>query len=156
MNPSARIMVVGQNPGLQEVSQGEPFVGQSGKIFNEILNEIVGIDRGSLYISNVVRCYTPKNRKPKQQELDNCRGFLDREIEIVNPDVVIALGSFAFKQLTGMSGIMKHCGEVVVSPRYRVQVVAMLHPSPLNMNNPDRRKLFEKSMRTVVDLLKDG
>lgn len=142
MNPDAKIMVVGQNPGRDEVAAGEPFVGASGQYFNKILQDVVGITRKDLYVSNVVRCYTPDNRKPKSSEVENCRPFLDREVELVDPEIIVALGGPALRQLTGVNGIMKHCGEMIFSPRYKKFVLAMLHPSPLNMNNPERREMF--------------
>jgi DNA polymerase len=134
---------------------GEPFVGPSGKVFEEALNRIVGLKREDLYITNTVKCYTKNNRKPMQSEVDNCRDFLDLEMKLVQPKVAVALGSFAFKALTGMSGIMKHCGEVVISPRYRIRVVAMLHPSPYNTNNPERKKMFELAMKKLAEVLRD-
>jgi len=153
MNGTAQIMVVGQNPGMDEVYQGTPFVGDSGKVFDAALQDVLGIHRSSLYITNVVKCYTPKNRKPTQPELDACRSFLDREVEMVKPKVIIALGGFAFKQLTGMSGIMKHCGETVFSPRYGVNVLALLHPSPFNTNHPERRMMFFSGLEKLREYL---
>jgi DNA polymerase len=155
MNLNAEVMVVGQNPGADEVGIGEPFVGPSGKVFEEALGRIVGLSRDDLYITNTVKCYTKGNRKPTQSEVDNCRDFLDLEMKLVQPKVAVALGSFAFKALTGMSGIMKHCGKVVVSPRYGVRVVAMLHPSPYNTNSPERREMFELAMGKLAEVLKE-
>lgn len=155
MNIDAEVVIVGQNPGADEVAMGEPFVGPSGKVFEEALNRIVGLKREDLYITNTVKCYTKNNRKPMQSEIDNCRDFLDLEMKLVQPKVAVALGSFAFKALTGMSGIMKHCGEVVISPRYGIRVVAMLHPSPYNTNNPERKKMFELAMKKLAEVLRD-
>lgn len=155
MNIDARIMVVGQNPGAEEVERGEPFVGASGRFFDKAVDEVLDLKRDDLYISNVVRCYTPGNRKPSWGEIENCGDFLDREVKMVQPKVMVALGAFAFKQLTGMSGIMKHCGEMVFSPRHGVFVLALLHPSPYNTNDPERREMFYKGLRTLREHL-DG
>jgi DNA polymerase len=141
MNCSARLMVVGQNPGRDEVEKAEPFVGVSGGIWDHAASA-AGMSRSDFYFSNVLRCYTPGNRKPFQEELDACRMFLDREIEILRPRLIVALGSHAFKALTGMSGIMKHVGETVFSPRYRTSVFPLLHPSPLNTNVPEKMAMF--------------
>jgi len=149
----AEVMVVGQNPGAEEAKFGFPFVGPSGKMFDEAMKRLVGLERKDLYVTNVVKCYTNGNRKPTQAEVDACRDFLDLEVKLVQPKVVIALGSFAFKAMTGMSGIMKHCGEVVASPRYMVPVVVMLHPSPFNTNHPERKEMFEDGMRARADFL---
>jgi len=138
----AHIMVVGQNPGYYEVQQGIPFVGLSGKFFDRALKDVVGVDRKMLYISNVIRCKTPNNRSPNPIEIENCEVFLRREIEILKPKVVLTLGGFALQKLTGISGIMKCHGEMQMSPRYGIEVLPLLHPSPLNMNNARKKKMF--------------
>lgn len=143
------IMVVGQNPGSEEVKRGEPFVGASGRFFNEAAKGIIGLERSAFYISNVCRCFSPGNRQPTRQELDACRPILDEEIRIIKPTLIIALGSVAFERLTGMHGIMKHHGETVVSPRYLTPVIALLHPSPYNTNNPTNREMFHDGLRKV-------
>lgn len=153
MNHTAQIMIVGQNPGRDEVEKREPFVGMAGKRFDEILTEVVGISRSELYISNAVRCYTPGNRKPTQDEEDNCREFLDEEMVMIKPKIVVALGSVAFKQLTGMNGIMKHHGSVTYSIKYNVPVLPVLHPSPLNMNSPERGKAFHEDLLKLKGLV---
>lgn len=149
MNWNAKIMVVGQNPGWDEMRLKEPFVGASGKVFEKEIRDVVGIDRSMLYISNVVRCYTPQNRKPTDLELENCRFILDREIEILQPRIIIALGAMAFAQLTGMNQIMRHQGEVIFSPRYRLPIMVVLHPSPFNMNNPERKQSFLSALKNL-------
>ena len=155
MNTKARIMVVGQNPGRTEVEQGVPFVGPSGTFFDKAIEEI-GLSRDDLYVSNVVRCFTPGNRAPRDAEMESCRYFLDREAAIVDPVVIVALGSPAFKQLTGMSGIMKHVGDKAFSPRYGVYVVPLLHPSPYNTNSPERRELFFKGLKVLKEFLDEN
>ena len=155
MNIEAEVMVVGQNPGADEVGMGEPFVGASGHVFNDALERIVGLKRKDVYITNVVKCYTQANRKPTQAEVDNCCDFLDLEVKLVQPKVIVALGALAFKATTGMSGIMKHCGEVLVGPRYLTPVIAMLHPSPYNTNNPERREMFFAAMEELAKTMKE-
>lgn len=153
MNPDARIMVVGQNPGADEVAEATPFVGKSGKTFDDRMWDLAGLDRMDMYITNVVHCYTPGNRRPTQQEMDNCQGFLDKEVELVDPELLIALGACAFKMLTGMSGIMKHCGEAVASPRYMRPVIALPHPSPHNTNHPERKQIFDNAVAKVGEFM---
>ena len=155
MNTKARIMAVGQNPGKDEVAQGIPFVGVSGQFFDEAIKSI-GLSREDFYISNIVRCYTPDNRPPTLSELDNCRTFLDQEIAIVKPKVIVALGSLAFKQLTGMSGIMKHHGTQILSARYLLPVIPILHPSPLNTNHPDKRRMFMDGLLALKKYLDES
>jgi uracil-DNA glycosylase len=148
MNTDFKAMVVGQNPGRDEVEQGIPFVGVSGKFFDSAI-ETVGLSRDDFYISNVVKCYTPNNRTPSDTELENCRKFLDIEIKLIKPPLIVALGSLAFRQLTGMRGIMKHHGSPILSLRYGVPVIPLLHPSPLNTNHPDRRRMFIDGLKKV-------
>ncbi len=156
MNSGVDVMVVGQNPGREEVEKKEPFVGASGKFFDEVIADVLGITRGALYISNTIRCFTPGNRTPYQSEIDNCRYFLDREIAIVKPKVIVSLGAPAFKQLTGMGGITKHHGEVIVSLRYRVPVLPLFHPSPYNMNDPVKREMFRSALAKLKEVLDAG
>jgi len=155
MNPEADIMVVGQNPGSEEVVLGTPFVGASGKVFDEVVSQETGLKREDLYITNIVHCHTPDNRKPVKSEMVNCERFLDEEIKIVRPKVIVALGGIAFERLTGMRGIMKHVGDVVMSIRYMTPVVVVLHPSPYNTNSPDRREMFVSGVRTLGKVVED-
>jgi DNA polymerase len=148
MNADALYMVVGQNPGREEAALQEPFVGISGKMFNQLVEEVMDMKRADFYISNTCRCFTPGNRRPSVAEVDRCQTFLDREVKILKPKLIIALGGPAFEQLTGMHGIMKHHGNPVFSPRYCVHVFPLLHPSPLNLNDPAKLELF------VADLMK--
>jgi DNA polymerase len=153
MNPDAKVIAVGQNPGWEEVCQGIPFVGSSGKTMTAAFEALAGVKREDVYVTNTCHCFTVGNRKPTDEEVMNCRYFIEREFDIVRPVIAVALGSLAFKELTGMSGIMKHSGEIVFSVRYKVQVIAMLHPSPLNTNMPEKRKLFEDSIAKLKGFL---
>jgi DNA polymerase len=155
MNTTAKIMVVGQNPGREEVERKEPFVGEAGRRFDAAVKDILGMSRSDFYICNTVRCFTPGNRKPFDNEVENCQPFLDWEIKLVQPKIIVALGAVAFKQLTGMSGVMKHHGQVFTSLRYRVLVMPIIHPSPLNTNNPERREAFYSDLRKLKEFL-DG
>ena len=152
----SKIMIIGQNPGRDEVSKGEPFVGISGKFFDSSVLAILKLKREDLYISNTVKCFTPDNRKPFQVEIDNCRYLLDKEIELLQPIVIIALGGPAFQQLTGMNGIMKHHGKPIFSPRYKTFVIPVIHPSPLNTNRPDMRAIFFDDLKSVGDFLNEN
>ena len=153
MNVKSTVMVVGQNPGRDEVRQGEPFVGASGEFFNKAIKEHLDMERSAFYISNTLRCYTLGNRKPTVAELDACRPILDEEIRILKPVLIIALGSVAFERLTGMNGITKHHAEFIISPRYLVTVLPLLHPSPYNTNNPVHRETFYKGLKKVREFL---
>lgn len=154
MNCAAEIMVVGQNPGRDETERAEPFVGVSGKLFDQLTLEVLGLSRSAFYISNCVRCFTPGNRKPFPEEVASCETFLDREIQALCPKLVVSLGAPAFEQLTGTHGIMKHHGNPTFSPRHKLFVFPMLHPSPLNMNDPVKREMFISDLRKLEQFLK--
>lgn len=97
-DPQARLMFVGEGPGFHEDRQGEPFVGQAGKLLNELLGQI-GLTRGDVYIANVVKCRPPENRDPAPDEIEACTPKLMRQIEIIRPQVICTLGRFATKLL---------------------------------------------------------
>jgi uracil-DNA glycosylase family 4 len=98
-NPEAGLMLVGEGPGEQEDRQGLPFVGRSGQLLDRLLLEELGIDRRSCYIANVVKCRPPGNRDPEADEVAACRPWLERQLELVSPRVVVTLGNFATKLL---------------------------------------------------------
>jgi uracil-DNA glycosylase len=81
--------------------------------------------------------------------MGNCRYYLDKEVYLLQPKIIIALGGPAFTQLTGMTGIMKHHGDHIFSPRYKTVVVPVLHPSPLNTNHPDKRMMFFEDLESA-------
>jgi uracil-DNA glycosylase family 4 len=97
-SPVADVMIVGEGPGQQEDEQGLPFVGRSGQLLETLLAEI-GLRREDVYIANVVKCRPPGNRDPRPDEIDACKGFLRRQIELVDPIVVVTLGNFSTKLL---------------------------------------------------------
>lgn len=106
-SPDARVMVVGEGPGQQEDEQGVPFVGRSGQLLVRLLGEI-GFDRDDVYIANVVKCRPPRNRDPQPDEIDACKPYLARQIELVDPAVVVTVGNFSSKLLLGTTtGITK-------------------------------------------------
>lgn len=94
----ADILIVGEAPGQQEDEQGLPFVGRSGQLLNKLLGEI-DLERDDVYIANVVKCRPPGNRDPRPDEVDACKGYLKRQIELIDPTVVITLGNFSTKLL---------------------------------------------------------
>ncbi len=98
-DPTADLMFVGEGPGREEDRLGEPFVGRSGKLLDRLLVEEIGIDRTSCYIANVVKCRPPQNRDPLPEEISACRPYLERQIEIIQPRVVVTLGNFATRLL---------------------------------------------------------
>ena len=104
-NPKAELMFVGEGPGADEDEQGEPFVGRAGQLLNNMI-KAMGITREQVYIANVVKCRPPGNRTPERDECDICSPFLMRQIAVIKPKVVVALGAVAAKTLLAMSSSM--------------------------------------------------
>jgi DNA polymerase len=98
-NPRADLMVVGEGPGRDEDLQGRPFVGRSGQLLDRLLKEEIGVLRPDVYIANVVKCRPPGNRDPLPQEIASCRPYLDQQISLIAPKVLLTLGNFATKAL---------------------------------------------------------
>ncbi|MHB8329393.1 MAG: uracil-DNA glycosylase [Acidimicrobiales bacterium] len=95
----AELMFVGEAPGREEDLQGEPFVGRSGKLLDKLMRQEIGIDRSGCYIANVVKCRPPGNRDPLPEEITSCRPYLEAQIELIAPTVVVTLGNFATRLL---------------------------------------------------------
>ena len=93
-NPQARLMFVGEAPGADEDIQGEPFVGRAGQLLTKII-ESIGLKREDVYIANVIKCRPPGNRNPEPDEVSTCQPFLFRQIDLIQPRVIVALGTFA-------------------------------------------------------------
>jgi uracil-DNA glycosylase len=98
-NPRAPVMFVGEGPGREEDRLGEPFVGRSGKLLDKLMVQEMGLDRRGCYIANVVKCRPPDNRDPLPDEIASCRPYLEAQLEIINPTVVVTLGNFATRLL---------------------------------------------------------
>jgi len=139
--PDARVMFIGEGPGAEEDRTGRPFVGQAGRLLDRMV-VAMGFQRGQTYIANVVKCRPPGNRDPKEDEIAACSEFLDRQIELIRPDVIVALGRFAANRLTGtdkplgaLRGRWSH---------YKgVPLLATYHPAYLLRTPKDKRKVWQ-------------
>src|SRR5580658_7200519 len=98
-DPKARLLFVGEGPGREEDLEGEPFVGRSGKLLDRLMLEEIGLTRAQCYIANVVKCRPPQNRDPAPEEIEACRPYLEEQITLINPSVVVTLGNFATRLL---------------------------------------------------------
>jgi DNA polymerase len=109
---NADLMFVGEGPGAEEDKQGLPFVGRSGQLLDKLVREEIGLDPAQVYVGNVVKCRPPGNRDPEPDEIEACWPFLDKQIELVDPRVIVTLGNFATKLLLDTkSGITKLRGQ---------------------------------------------
>src|SRR5580700_6907125 len=112
-HPSADLLFVGEGPGREEDLAGEPFVGRSGKLLDRLMWEEIGLTRAECYIANVVKCRPPNNRDPAPDEIEACRPYLEEQITLIDPAVIVTLGNFSTKLLLdSTSGIRSLRGSV--------------------------------------------
>ena len=124
-NPKADLMFIGEAPGRDEDLQGEPFVGRSGKLLDRLMMEELGHDRSGAYIANTVKCRPPGNRDPQPDEIAACRPWLESQLELIDPKVIVTLGNFATRLIlntregiTRMRGREHEWGGRVVVPTF--------------------------------------
>jgi DNA polymerase len=149
----ADLLLVGEGPGKNEDEQGEPFVGRSGSVLDDALGE-AGVLREEVRITNCVRCRPLENRDPKKEELANCRGYLETEIERVDPSLVITLGKVPSEHLLGRSvAITSEAGNIVetrLGDRSQ-RVLLSVHPAATLYDRSQREGFFE-TIETAVDI----
>jgi DNA polymerase len=129
-SPTADLMVVGEGPGREEDLQGRPFVGRSGQLLDRLLLEELGVERSAVYIANVVKCRPPGNRDPLPEEIDACRPWLETQLDLIRPRVILTLGNFATRWLLGTAeGIRRLRGRVYPASRPGIVIVPTYHPA---------------------------
>ncbi|MGU3466835.1 uracil-DNA glycosylase family protein [Methylobacterium sp. C33D] len=155
-SPEARVMFLGEAPGADEDRIGKPFMGRSGQLLDKMM-KAVGLDRTSAYIGNIVPWRPPGNRNPTPQEVAVCRPFVERQIELVDPDIIVCLGAPATQTLTGTKdGILRTRGRLFPYklPNREVKLLATLHPAFL-LRQPVQKRLAWRDFRSLRALL-DG
>jgi uracil-DNA glycosylase family 4 len=156
-NPDAELMFVGEGPGFHEDKQGEPFVGQAGKLLTELLTGI-GLSRADVYIANVVKCRPPENRDPAPDEIEACSPHLMEQIGIIRPKVVCTLGRFATKLLAdtelSMTAIHGKAKERTLAG-VRTLVFPVFHPAAA-LYAPANRQVLEEDFVKLRSLLARG
>jgi DNA polymerase len=140
-DPNAGVMFIGEGPGAEEDRTGRPFVGQAGQLLDRMIFAM-GFKREQVYIANVVKCRPPGNRDPKDDEVAACAGFLDRQIDLIEPTVIVALGKPASRRLTGTS---KPMGALRGRwSKYRgTPLMPVFHPAYLLRNPKAKREVWE-------------
>ena len=140
-NPAADWLIIGEAPGAEEDRRGEPFVGRAGRLLDEMLRAI-GEARSSVFIANVLKCRPPNNRDPKPDESAACRSYLERQIELINPRIILAVGRIAAQQLLAtdapvgrMRGKVHRLGDVPLIVTY--------HPAYLLRSPTQKRKSWD-------------
>jgi uracil-DNA glycosylase len=149
-NPHAKLFLVGEGPGATEDAQGRPFVGQAGNLLNGIL-EAIEVPRDTVYITNIVKCRPPQNRKPLPDEIAACIPYLHRQIEIIKPKVILVLGSTSAE---AMLGVRKSLGELrgKVHTYNGIPLIVTYHPAAL-LRNPNWKKPTWDDVRIARQLL---
>ena len=147
---NAEIMFIGEAPGFYEDQQGRPFVGAAGQFLEELLKEI-GLQREQVFIANVIKCRPPGNREPLPEEIEACKPFLDRQIELLHPRLIVTLGRFSMARafpnarISSIHGQPRKIGGVIYYPMY--------HPAAA-LHQPSLRRDVEEDMRRIPELLK--
>lgn len=146
---NADLMFIGEAPGFHEDQQGRPFVGAAGKFLEELL-ESIGLGRKDVFIANVIKCRPPGNRDPLPEEIEACKRYLDRQIELIQPEMVVTLGRFSMARafpkarISRIHGQPRKVGGVLYYPMY--------HPAAA-LHQPSLRRIIEEDMRRIPELL---
>ena len=150
----APLMVIGEGPGAEEDARGEPFVGAAGKLLDEMLKSVGRTRSDNVYIANVVKCRPPGNRDPEADEVAACRPFLDRQIELLKPSLILALGRIAAQRLLGSNAPLSKLRDALhVYGPASTPVRVSYHPAYLLRTPADKRKSWEdlKQVHRALD-----
>jgi DNA polymerase len=157
-NRQARWMFIGEAPGAEEDRQGEPFVGRAGQLLTSMLRAL-GFAREDVYIANVLKCRPPGNRDPKPEEARACRGYLERQIELVSPTLIVAVGRIAAQNLLETdTPLARLRGQVHALGAERRPVLVTYHPAYLLRSPAEKRKTWQDLLfaRSVFARLERG
>jgi DNA polymerase len=150
-NPDADIVVIGEAPGAEEDLQGEPFVGRAGQLLNRIL-EATGFKREEVYIMNILKCRPPGNRNPLPEEVEKCRPYLEKQLKLINPKIILLLGKVAADALLKTrEPLQKLRGKVHTYKNWKVMVT--FHPAAL-LRNPNWKRPAWEDMQNFRDFYK--
>ena len=146
-NPNAKLVFIGEGPGVEEDRKGQPFVGAAGQLLTRII-EAIKLSRNQVYICNIIKCRPPGNRNPEPDEIKTCFPFLERQIAAIQPDFIIALGTFAAQTLLGTATpISRLRGRF---HEYKgIKIVPTYHPAYL-LRNPDKKRDVWEDMKMLM------
>jgi DNA polymerase len=146
-NPKAKLVFIGEGPGFEEDRKGQPFVGAAGQLLTRIIDAIK-LSRDLVYICNIIKCRPPGNRNPEPDEIKTCFPFLERQISTIQPDYIIALGTFAAQTLLGTATPISR-----LRGRFHdykgIKVVPTYHPAYL-LRNPDKKRDVWEDMKMLM------
>ncbi len=150
-NPRARLVFVGEAPGRDEDLRGEPFVGRAGQLLTEIITKGMRLRREDVYIANVIKCRPPENRNPEPDEVASCEPFLLRQLELIGPEVIVALGKFAVQTLLrSKAPITQLRGRWF--DYHGIKLMPTFHPAYLLRNPADKRLVWEDIQKVMQAL----
>jgi len=150
-NPRARLVFVGEAPGRDEDLKGEPFVGRAGQLLTEIISKGMKLRREDVYIANVIKCRPPENRNPEPDEVDSCEPFLLRQLELIGPEVIVALGKFAVQTLLRVkTPITQLRGRWY--DYHGIKLMPTFHPAYLLRNPGDKRLVWQDIQKVMAEL----
>ncbi len=154
-NPQAELMVIGEAPGADEDAQGEPFVGRAGQLLNNMLKAL-GLERSQVYIANILKCRPPNNREPKPEEAAHCAPYLERQIALVDPRIIVAVGRIAAQNLLQTdTPIGRMRGRVYHFGARAIPVIVTYHPAYLLRSPGEKRKAWA-DLQFAQDVLARG
>jgi DNA polymerase len=156
--PNARIMFIGEGPGADEDAQGRPFVGRAGQLLDKVITAC-GLKRGDVFIGNILKCRPPENRDPRPEEIISCLPYLQRQIEIINPEIIVALGAHAARTLLNTN---KPIGQLrgqfheyyAGIGRAPIKLMATYHTAYLlrNYSQENRKRVWEDMKKVLAEL----
>ena len=157
-DPNARIMFVGEGPGADEDAQGRPFVGRAGQLLDKII-AACGLERSEVFIGNILKCRPPDNRDPRADEIVSCLPYLQRQIEIIDPEIIVALGAHAARTLLNTTKSIgqlrgqfhEYCAGI---GRVPIKLMATYHTAYLlrNYSEENRRRVWEDMKKVLAEL----
>ena len=154
-NPDARLMFIGEAPGREEDLQARPFVGDAGTLLTRLI-EKMGFQRGDVYIANIVKCRPPMNRDPESEEIEACKGFVEGQIKIINPDVIMSLGRIATLTLIGDPKLKITAIRGKFFDYRGIPLMPTFHPAYLMRNPKDKWLTWNDAQKVLERLGKSG
>lgn len=148
-NKNAKIMFIGEGPGADEDAQGIPFVGKAGKLMDKALAGL-GLNREEIYIANIVKCRPPKNRNPEKEEAEACKEYIETQIKLVNPEIIVLLGSVALKNILGEQyGITASRGKWF--EKDGIKILPTFHPAAI-LRDESKKIYFWQDLKMIKNI----
>ena len=150
-NPKTNIMFIGEAPGQNEDSEGRPFIGRAGSMLDRLLKS-VGLSRKDIYITNMLKCRPPENRDPSLSEITSCSDYLDQQISLINPQVIVTLGRFSFRKFFPDKSPKKYRG--IILDWHGRKILPMYHPAAA-LYNPNLIPRLLSDFNKLTDFITD-